>query len=410
MHIWIISDGEPLPTDDKEVRLRRMGNLARILSSRNHKVSWITSNFEHYTKRFRSNDDHIITLKSNYRIVLFSTKGYKKNVSLARMRHYNTLVKKFRKFVQKEEKPDIILCTMAPIELGKEVKKYCIENNVKYVIDIRDLWPDVYYEVTPKATHLLVKILVEKTRRNLKGVLKNSNGIVAVTNKFLDYGLNIANMKKRDTDIVVHTAYPGSNIFDNKNDFDAFWQQYNISSSDFIVTFVGNFGQQFDLDTVKETIDKLSNENIKFVLCGTGERLSFFKDYYKNNSNVILPGWVNANEISSLLTNSDVGIAPYINSKNYQWNYPNKFGEYLSAGLPVMVSVEGLMSEFVLNNECGNYYKNSDELAKNIMRYFNNKKLQKTHSKNARKEFELNFDSKKVYNDFSDYLEKTSDL
>ena len=40
MKIWIVSDGEPLPTDSDNVRLRRMGNLTRILDQQGHKVVW----------------------------------------------------------------------------------------------------------------------------------------------------------------------------------------------------------------------------------------------------------------------------------------------------------------------------------------------------------------------------------
>ena len=54
MNIWIVSDGEPLPTDNDNVRLRRMGNLTRILDQQGHKVVWFSSNFDHYNKRFRS--------------------------------------------------------------------------------------------------------------------------------------------------------------------------------------------------------------------------------------------------------------------------------------------------------------------------------------------------------------------
>ena len=52
MKIWIVSDGEPLPTDSDNVRLRRMGNLTRILDQQGHKVVWFSSNFDHYNKNF----------------------------------------------------------------------------------------------------------------------------------------------------------------------------------------------------------------------------------------------------------------------------------------------------------------------------------------------------------------------
>ena len=61
MNIWIVSDGEPLPTDNNNVRLRRMGNLTRILDQQGHKVIWFSSNFDHYNKNFRSKEDEVKT-------------------------------------------------------------------------------------------------------------------------------------------------------------------------------------------------------------------------------------------------------------------------------------------------------------------------------------------------------------
>lgn len=78
MKIWIISDGEPLPTDNENVRLRRMGNLANILSERGNEVVWFSSNFEHYNKQFRTDHDEVKSIKANYKIVLLKTNGYKK--------------------------------------------------------------------------------------------------------------------------------------------------------------------------------------------------------------------------------------------------------------------------------------------------------------------------------------------
>ncbi|RIM94000.1 glycosyltransferase WbuB, partial [Staphylococcus shinii] len=137
MKIWIVSDGEPLPIDGEDIRLRRMGNLARILSERGHEVIWFSSNFEHYTKRFRSDSDKVINVNDNYKIVLLSTKGYKRNVSLDRYIHFKILASKFRILSLELNKPDVIVNTMTPIEIANEIKSFSENNNVKYIVDIR---------------------------------------------------------------------------------------------------------------------------------------------------------------------------------------------------------------------------------------------------------------------------------
>ena len=147
------------------------------------------------------------------------------------------------------------------------------------------------------------------------------------------------------------------------------------------MTFVGNFGKQFDLETLEGAIDKLQNKEIKFVLCGTGEKYNYFVEKYNNNNNVIIPGWVGKDEIASLIATSNVGIAPYKNSMNFRLNAPNKFGEYLSASLPILVSVPGIMSELLNENNCGFEYESTEELIKLIENYYESKTLQNQHAK-----------------------------
>ena len=91
---------------------------------------------------------------------------------------------------------------------------------------------------------------------------------------------------------------------------------------------------------------------------------------------------------------------------NFRLNAPNKFGEYLSASLPILVSVSGIMSELLLENDCGYEYKSSDELIDLINKYYESDELQK-HAQNARELFEQSFNAEKVYKDFSEYLEKS---
>lgn len=406
MKIWIISDGEPLPTDNENVRLRRMGNLANILSERGNDVVWFSSNFEHYTKQFRTDQDEVKTINSNYKIVLLQTKGYKKNVSLNRLLHFKTFSDKFLRIAAQLKKPDIILSTMAPIQASKAVQQYALESEVPYVIDIRDLWPEIYYEVTPKLLHPLVKLLVEKNKKTLEKVLKNSTSIVGVTEKFLEYGLSIAKISKRSNDAVFHTAYP--DILDSNEKAKEFWNELGIENNDFIVTFVGNFGKQFNLKTLFKAIDLIDDKRIKFVLCGVGEKFNYYYEKYHSNPQVIMPGWLGKNEIATLLKLSSVGVAPYVDSINFRLNMPNKFGEYLSASLPILVSVPGMMEEKLNENKNGYYYKDEYELRNKIIELYQNFDLLKKMSTSSRELYKNQFNVDTVYTEFAQYLENVA--
>ena len=156
--------------------------------------------------------------------------------------------------------------------------------------------------------------------------------------------------------------------------------------------FWGNFGDQFKFEEIIEAAKKLEKYNIKFVLCGNGKHIEEIKAQV--SSNVIIPGWIEKAQILSLLSNSKVGIAPYINSMNYRMNTPNKFGEYLSASLPIAVSVSGEMEKLLKQNECGYMYTDGSSLANIILEYYKSTEKTKQHTqKNARKLYEKMFNA-----------------
>ncbi|RIM90405.1 hypothetical protein BU113_13610, partial [Staphylococcus shinii] len=120
---------------------------------------------------------------------------------------------------------------------------------------------------------------------------------------------------------------------------------------------------------------------------------------------VILPGWIGKEGITTLLLNSDVGIAPYINSKNYRLNLPNKFGEYLASKLPILVSVSGMMESVLTQFECGYKYDDDLDLYNKITYLFENKGILNRQKENAFRLYEEQFKVENVYNGFADYLE-----
>lgn len=407
MNIWIVSDGEPLPTDDGNVRLRRMGLLAEVLYQSGYEVHWFSSAFHHYKKKHRSKNDKDIKVKDNYIIHLLSTKGYRKNVSMSRIFHHKKLSRKFSLNTKELQRPDIIIATMAPLEVSKAVIQYGENNNVPVIIDIRDLWPEIFNEVVPKWGRILIKPYIWFCKSQLRSILRKSTAIIGVTPQFLDYGLNVAKLNKREFDQVFYTSYKPRNISLYLNDFNKHWLKFGLKSTDFIVVFLGNFGRQFVLEPIIEAADKLKEyKNIKFVLCGVGESFDKINKISSNLENVVLPGWIEEEQILSLLSASSIGIAPYRNSVNFTNNTPNKFGEYLSASLPIILGVEGIMAELVFEYKCGDVYKDSDELTHIIERLFSDRELLINMSENANKLYEERFNADKVYVELSKHLQK----
>lgn len=409
MKIWIVSVGEPLPIDGDNVRLRRMGNLATYISQSNENVEWFTVSFEHYQKKQRCLENSNFEVNEHFKIHLAYVNGYKRNISFSRIIHHKNAGKQIYNIMNSLEKPDVILASMEPLEVSNAAVKYAKENNIPCIVDVRDLWPEIYYDVIPSPLHGLLNLYVNYCAKILSYTMSNCDSIIGLSNGFLNYGLKYAGRKRKKTDAVFPIAYPNYNYNEYKNKFDECWKKYGLKKTDFIVVFLGNFGDQFKFDEIIEVSKKfLIKKDIKFVLCGNGKHQEEIQKLVSNN--VIIPGWIEKNQILSLLSYAKIGIAPYIDSMNYRLNTPNKFGEYLSASLPIAVSVPGEMENLLNKYNCGFYYKNEDDLYNIISKYYDNPAFQKKSSVNARNLFELLFNAENANDELLKHIIKISKL
>jgi glycosyltransferase involved in cell wall biosynthesis len=407
--IWIVSVGEPLPTDGKNTRLRRMGNLANCISLNGHNVEWFSVSFDHYKKVQRCDEDKDISVNDNFTMHLVFTPGYKKNVSFSRIIHHKAAGRNILNKMNDLEKPDIIITSMEPLEVSSAATEYGIKNSIPVVVDVRDLWPEIYFEVLPKSLNFILVPYVNYCRSILRKTMSKAYSIIGLSNGFLKYGLRFAEREKKHTDRIFPIAYPNYDYKSYKLDFQKYWNSNNLKNDDFLIVFFGNFGKQFNFEGIIEASNLLrDNPKIKFILCGNGEQLDNVKK--RTQSNVIFPGWIEKEQILSLAANASLGVAPYINSKNYTQNTPNKFGEYLSANLPILVSVSGSMEDLLGEHQCGYRYQSGTELVDIINSYFNDRDKLANHSINARQLYEQQFNGDIAYERLLDYLIEVHDM
>ena len=190
-----------------------------------------------------------------------------------------------------------------------------------------------------------------------------------------------------------------------------FWKNLGlVSDDDFLnVLFLGTFTKSFEFETVFLAAKILQDRSapIRFIFCGNGLKEYEIKKSCEELSNCIFAGWVNAAQIKIALELSDVGLAPYIHTKNFIENFPNKPAEYLSHNLLIATSLShGKLYDFLDSHECGlSYGRDSLKLSQFLEDLaLNDKKLHKM-SKNAEKAFRNELDGKKVYHSLVNFLE-----
>ena len=115
--IWLVTIGEPLPTDGPEVRLLRTGMVARHLAADGQEVLWWTSDFDHHRKIHRTGSDSRIELSPHLHMQLLHGCGYRRHVSFARFRDHRQHAEAFLRIAPTLPRPSAIVAGYPSIVL-----------------------------------------------------------------------------------------------------------------------------------------------------------------------------------------------------------------------------------------------------------------------------------------------------
>lgn len=415
MLVWLITVGERLPTDGPSERLFRTGTLAKLFIERGHRVVWWTSAFDHVTKKHRFPSDTYLDVSERYRIWYLHGNAYSKNVSLRRMINHYSIAYKFKKYAQSSPQPDVILCSLPTLELSLAAAEYGDQRKVPLVLDIRDLWPDLFLNIVPKWTRKLARLGLHPMFQELRRACSMATAIVGITPGFVNWGLKNAGRCCTSLDRCFPLAYSaGVPSEPDHTKATEFWENHQISegNGEFLVCYVGSAGRVVKLEPVIEAarILKKQNRRIRFILCGNHAE---YKNIANDCENVIFPGWIDAPEIWVLMRLANVGLLPYSSRRDFELSIPNKVIEYMSAGLPVLSSVRGELGYFIEKNEAiGMTYDEDDPgtLVKCLCDLYDSPELLKRLSVKAYELYNGKFVAENVYNDMIDYLEEIRKL
>jgi glycosyltransferase involved in cell wall biosynthesis len=412
MRVWLINSTETVPTDPGNVRLWRMGILAEMLVSRGHEVVWWTSTFRHSHKNQRFPCDTAVDYADRYRLRFLRAPTYRRNVSVQRLWNHHVLGRKFRRLSGTEPRPDVILCSYPTLELSSEAVRYGTATGVPVILDVRDLWPDIFLDLAPGWARGVSRLALEPLFRKARRAFSGAFAVSGHTPDFVEWGIRCGRRQrtKYDRDFPYGYAVPK---IDEAAIAEArtLWQERGVPArpDTTVVCFIGLINYQFELETVIRAARRLLSHNVQFVLCGTGVRLEDYQKMAADCPNVVFPGWVNAPEIRTLLRMSRLAIAPYVNRADYQASISNKCIEYLSEGLPVLISLpQGIFLDLLRRYHCGACYNDDKQLADMICELLSLPQRIEEMSRNALQLFTDRFTAGKVYGEMVSHLEEVA--
>jgi glycosyltransferase involved in cell wall biosynthesis len=144
------------------------------------------------------------------------------------------------------------------------------------------------------------------------------------------------------------------------------FRQKHAFKNKFVVLYAGAHGISNDLTVALEAARLLeTDEKIQFVLLGDGKEKDNLIDYAQKSGikNVTFLPPVPKNEMGATLAGVDACLAILKPLDEYKTTYPNKVFDYMAAGRPVLLAIDGVIREVVEAAGCGLFAQPGDPAA-----------------------------------------------
>lgn len=363
--------------------------LCKALSGKN-RVEIITSDFSHSKKIHKPTLDY----EWPFTITFLHEPGYNKNISLSRFISHHAWGKEVKKYLKNRNKPDVVYCAVPSLTAAFRASKYCKQNNIKFIIDIQDLWPEAFkmaFNVPIISDLLFLPFLLVA---NI--IYKRADKIFAVSSTYVDRALQV-NEKCKDAE----TVFLGTDL----DGFDCnFGGNLNLEkkAGELWLGYCGSLSKSYDIKCVIDALAVLLDNKQKvprFIVMGDGGKKDEFEKYaHEKRIPAIFTGRLDYPVMCSVLKMCDIVVNPI--ARGSAASIINKHGDYAASGKPVVNTQESLeyrdlIEEYNMGLNCSN--GDCFDVAKKLNILLNDEELRKKMGENARICAEEKFDRAQTY-------------
>ena len=246
------------------------------------------------------------------------------------------------------EKSDLTFATSTPLTAGIPGIAAKILKRNRFVFEVRDLWPELPVSmgvITNSFVILALSLLEKISYRCADQVIGLSPGICRGISRIIP---------KSRVDFIP-----------NGCDIDIFAQRKSpkkipgVKNGDFVFIYSGTCGIANDIGRLLDAAEELmclGEKGVKIVIIGGGrDKLRLVERAERSSlSNVVFLDPVGKEDLSGYYASSNCGLQLLANNPAFYYGTsPNKFFDYIAAGLPVLCNYPGWVSDLLDRYDCG---------------------------------------------------------
>jgi glycosyltransferase involved in cell wall biosynthesis len=379
----------------------RHHEFARLLAKQGHQVSIIASTVSYLTgvkgeqTKVVSEFDGLIHIYRAYTYSALHKSFFHRLISF-----FSFMISSF--FISlRISHVDVVWGTSPPIFQSFTAWLVARIKRAKFLLEIRDLWPAFAIAVGVVQNKFIISLSLWLERflyRHADQLIVNSPGFIQHVQE--KGGKNITLIPNGADE-----TYFQQNL-QKENHLNSLWKDQ------FVVLYAGAHGMSNDLSTVLAAAKLLAEQNdILFAFLGDGKEKNHLIEEAGNLNlrNVQFIDPVPKTEISAYFQAANACLAILKPLELYKTTYPNKVFDYMAAGKPIILAIDGVIRDVVEEAGCGYFCQPADPqaIAQCILKLkgLDPSSLQAL-GENGKVYLRQHFDRKIIGKYFSDMIEK----
>ncbi|MHA1569823.1 MAG: sugar transferase [Alphaproteobacteria bacterium] len=245
---------------------------------------------------------------------------------------------------------DVVFASSTPLTVGLPGSLISRVRGTPFVFEVRDLWPRAPIELG------MLKNPVARfvARAAEKLFYRLAARIVALSPGMVD-GIAAAGGDRRKIHLIPNAC--DFDLFDEA-DPKGVREELGLPKNAVVVVHAGNLGPSNDgrwLLNLASRWQKEDRKRLWLLLLGEGsERRELEARAAREKlDRVVFAGPVSRREAARIIKAGDIGLVSFADLPVLATNSPNKFFDYLAAGLPTCVNTRGWTAELIAENEAG---------------------------------------------------------
>lgn len=239
-------------------------------------------------------------------------------------------------------RPDVVMGTTPSIFQAVSAWILSVLHRRPFLLEIRDLWPEFAIDIGLLRNPVLIGMA-----RSLESFLySRADHLLVNSPAYRDY-LIAKGVEAKRISLVPNGVDPY--MFNPDDRAENIRRQYGVNDR-FVVTYAGALGMANDIDVLLNAALLIRDRSdVQILIVGDGKERARLeaKVMTLELTNVKFTGPIPKSQMPEILAASDACVAILRNIKMFTTTYPNKVFDYMAAGRPTVLAIDGVIRKVI---------------------------------------------------------------